>query len=153
MEGVRIFYLFTLVLASLNSCFSFTKFRVPGASYNEGLDISQDMIEDYHENEYPINPVHAGKYMIREKHFPYINDLVYEDDTSPGVEPLTNNDVLNQVLMKKRMNKKRLKTLAYQPRNIHAYDQLSKVKMYSYLDFTSNIYLFLVPNDVIPPTH
>ena len=70
MEGVRIFYLFTLVLVSLNSCFSFTKFRVPGASYNEGLDIPQDMIEDYHENEYPINPVHAGKYMIREKHSP-----------------------------------------------------------------------------------
>ena len=88
MEGVMIFYLFTLVLASLNSCFSFTKFRVPGASYNEGLDIPQDMIEDYYENEYPINPVHAGKYMIREKHFPYINDLVYEDDTSPRFQTL-----------------------------------------------------------------
>ena len=110
------------------------------------------MHEEYYENENPTKPVQAGKYLIREKHFPYIDDLVYDDDTSPGIKPLTHNDVLNKVLIKKSMNKKRLETLAYQPRNRHDDDQLAKVKMYSYLDF-STIYLFLESNDVIPPTH
>ena len=110
------------------------------------------MLDDYYENEYPTNPVQAGKYLIREKHFPYIDDLVYEDDIFPGIEALTNNEVLNEALMKKSMIKKRLETLAYQHRNRQALDQLAKVKMYSYLD-CSTIYLFLESNDIIPPTH
>ena len=150
MEGRRIFYLFTLVLAIVNSCITLTKFRVnmvPQASYNEVLDVPQDILEDYNENEYPINPVHAGKYLIREKHFPYIDDLVFDEDTPLRVEPqiTTNNDALNEVLLKKSMNKKRLTTLSNY--------QLSKVKMHSYVDVTFTIYLFLEPNDVIPPTN
>ena len=142
MEGGRIFYLFTLVLSISNTCFSFTKFLVPRASYKETFDVPQDfnMLDDYYEKEYPTNPVHAGKYLIREKHFPYIDDLVYEDDIFPGIEALTNNEVLNEALMKKSMIKKRLETLAYQPRNRHANDQLVNVKMYSYLDLTFTIY-------------
>ena len=38
------------------------------------------MLEEYYRNEYPTN---VGKYLVREKHFPYNDDLVYYDDDTP----------------------------------------------------------------------
>ena len=77
---------------------------VPRASsYRDGFDVPQDMIEGFYENEYPTND-NVGKYLVREKHFPYNDDL-----------------------MKKMHNKKSLETLPYKASKRHAYDHLLKV--------------------------
>ena len=97
---------------------------VPKASYRDGFHVPQDMLE---ENEYPTND-NVGKYLVREKHFPYNDDLVYNDDDSPPEdEQLTITDVLNKILMKKMHNKKSIETLPYKASKRHAYDHLLKV--------------------------
>ena len=79
--------------------------------------------------EYPTN---VGKYMVRKEHVPYNDNAVNDDDdTHHDDEQLTSTEVLNEILMKKMLNKKSLETLPYQASNRQAYDQLSKVKMYS----------------------
>jgi hypothetical protein len=117
MKGGSIFCRFTLALAILNTCLTFTKFRmkmVPRGSYRDGLDVPQDMLEDFYEGKYPTNDT-VGKYLVREKHFPYNDDLVYDDDSPPEDEQITSTDVLNKILIKKMHNKKSLKLCLTKP--------------------------------------
>ena len=97
---------------------------VPRASsYRDGFDVPQDMIEGFYENEYPTND-NVGKYLVREKQFPYNDDLVYDDDMIIPLlrmKQLTSTDVLNKILMKKRKAWKLCltKPIQYMPMIIH----------------------------------
>ena len=161
MEGMKKLQPFTILqifIVCFTPCFAFGKFRVkmvPRAAYNEGLFQAYDNLDDLPEtSEYyynseignPTKPENVGKYIIREKHFPYNYDVLY-DEEYPIDQHLPILDVLSQSLRNKELKKKKdLEYLRYQANPILTNDELPKVRL-MYIFFLNDLFTFMLDFD------
>eukprot|EP00092_Neocalanus_flemingeri_P065206 GFUD01079230.1.p1 GENE.GFUD01079230.1~~GFUD01079230.1.p1 ORF type:complete len:179 (+),score=34.48 GFUD01079230.1:76-612(+) len=130
MEGMKKRHFFTILVTCLTPSITLGKFRVnmlARPEHNEDLLHTfndRDASEDHYEIEYPPQPENVGKYIRREKHFPFNNDLL-DADQYPVDQQHSILDIL-KCQMNKELKKKYLEYIPYQAQPTLTTDQLHK---------------------------